>query len=76
MSQGYRVLQHSLNHCMGVLMKYQCSDIAWGEVLVIPKTRKKSQKNAKPHPECIKIGEIASQGRRRLMDDENILNFI
>jgi hypothetical protein len=26
----------------------------------------------KTHPESIKIGEIASEGRRRLMDDEKI----
>jgi hypothetical protein len=30
----------------------------------------------KTHPECIKIGEIASEGRRRLMDDEQIVKVI
>jgi hypothetical protein len=26
----------------------------------------------KTHPECMKIGEIVSEGRRRLMDDEKL----
>jgi hypothetical protein len=39
-------------------------------VLVLPETQKKSKKLQKTHPECMKIGEIASEGRRRLMDDE------
>jgi hypothetical protein len=30
----------------------------------------------KTHPECIKIGEIASEGRRRLMDDKKPVNVI
>jgi hypothetical protein len=30
----------------------------------------------KTHPECIKIGEISSEGRRRLMDDEKIVKVI
>jgi hypothetical protein len=44
--------------------------MAYRGALVLPETQKKSQKNAKTHPECMKIGEIASEGRRRLMDDE------
>jgi hypothetical protein len=42
-----------------------------------PRNSKKEPKmNAKTHPECMKIGEIASEGRRRLMDDEQTVKVI
>ena len=34
------------------------------------KLKKIAKIHAKTHPECLKIGEFASEGRRRLMDDE------
>jgi hypothetical protein len=39
-------------------------------VLVLTETQKKSKTLQKTHPECMKIGKIASEVRRRLMDDE------
>jgi hypothetical protein len=43
--------------------------MAWGGAGP-PRNSEKEQKFAKTHPKCMKIGEIASEGRRRLMDDE------
>ena len=61
---------------MGVISKYEFSIMSQRVALVLQETQKKSQKNAKTHPECIKIGEIASEGRRRLMDDKKPVNVI
>jgi hypothetical protein len=44
--------------------------MAYRGALVLPETQKNSQKFAKIHPECMKNGEFASEGRRRLMDDK------
>jgi hypothetical protein len=34
------------------------------------KLRKRAKNHANIHPECMEIGEITSEGRRRIMDDE------
>jgi hypothetical protein len=44
--------------------------MAYNGALVHPKIQNKVKKMKKTHRECIKIGEIASEGRRRLIDDE------
>jgi hypothetical protein len=44
--------------------------MAYRGALVLPKTQKNNQKFAKNYPECMKKGEISSEGRRKLMDDE------
>jgi hypothetical protein len=68
MSQRDRALQCSLKQYGRALAKYQCFGMAYGGALVFPETQKKSQKMKKVHPECIKNGENATEGRRRLMD--------
>ena len=44
--------------------------MAYRGALVLQKAQKNSQKIAKQYPKCMKKGEFSSEGRRRLMDDE------
>jgi hypothetical protein len=60
------VLKFPLKHFRGVLALWYDLQGA----LVLPETQKNNQTFAKYYPECMKKGEISSEGRRKVMDDE------
>jgi hypothetical protein len=65
-------MKRSLNHYRGVIVLWYGLQGGIGP----PKKKKTVKKRRKTHPECTKIGEIASEGRRRKMDHEQPVKVI
>jgi hypothetical protein len=50
--------------------------MAYRGALIFPEIQKRAKKCKKTHPECTKIGEIASEDGRKVMDHKKTVKLI